>query len=156
METPELVIRRARKAARLRLREVAFATGISVSHLSDIEHQRRVASPERAILIGNAVGIAGDDLNGLVRAAVFARSGLTASQWSKHIVRLAAQPQPHPSQSADMPRLIAALRVAMEALEPFEDDCVGSTIEDDWRHLDGLRTHAIAALARVTAILEGK
>jgi len=44
----------------------------------------------------------------------------------------------------------------MEGLEPFEDDCGGSTIEDDWRHLDGLRTHAIAALARVTAILEGK
>lgn len=56
----------------------------------------------------------------------------------------------------DMPRLIAALRVAMEGLEPFEDDCGGSTIEDDWRHLDGLRTHAIAALARVAAILEGK
>lgn len=56
----------------------------------------------------------------------------------------------------DMPRLIAALRVAMEGLEPFEDDCGGSTIEDDWRRLDSLRTHAIAALARVTAILEGK
>lgn len=85
MDTPASMIGRARTHRRIRLREVAAATGLSVPHLSDMEHGRRPVTPSRAITIGHALGIVGDELDILVRAAVFAMSGLTSAQWDEYI-----------------------------------------------------------------------
>jgi transcriptional regulator with XRE-family HTH domain len=56
MESLGSLLARARERKRMTLREVASRVGLSVSHVSDIEHGRRSASLETACKLGKVFG----------------------------------------------------------------------------------------------------
>ena len=56
------MIREARAKRRLKLREVAKATGLSVSYISDMEHGRRAIPAHRVGDLARVLGIDPDDL----------------------------------------------------------------------------------------------